>query len=279
MIDVLLDSCMDILKTVPILFVVYALLYYIETRMRSVPTLLYKAQQLGPFFGALVGSVPQCGFSAAAATLYTSGWLAPATLVAVFISTSDEAIPLLLAHPGSVKNITFLILCKIAIAVIGGYALRYTVFRKEQYQPSKIHFQLEDDCSCCGGSAFGSIVGRTIKTTVFLLVTMILIDLIVHFAGEEKLASLLLSGSLWQPALCALIGLVPGCATSVLLTELFLKGTISFGAVIAGLSTGAGFGYVLLFQKRDNRQNALRIIAATYCIAVIGGTLIQLIIR
>lgn len=275
MIDLIVESCVDILKTVPILLIVYALLYVIEMRMHSTPKLLEKAQQLGPFFGALAGAVPQCGFSAAAAALYNSGWLAPATLVAVFVSTSDEAIPLLLANPGAGKYIALLIGCKIALAVAGGYLLQWTLFRQEKNRREKIEIEL-DGCSCCGSSALGAIAGRTLKTTVFLLVTMCVINIAVYFIGEDALSSVLLTGSLWQPALCALIGLIPGCAVSVLLTELFLNGTISFGAVIAGLSTGAGFGFMLLFQKHGGRKNALRIVGATYLVAVAGGMLCTL---
>lgn len=275
MLDVLLESCLDILKTVPILLGVYALLYLIETRLRSTPRMLERAQQLGPFFGALAGSLPQCGFSAAAATLYNSGWLAPATLVAVFVSTSDEAIPLMLANPDAGRNIALLVVCKIVLAVAGGYILQWTLFRREAIRREAI--EIDMDCSCCGPSPLGAIVGRTLKTTLFLLITMFVINAAVYLVGEDTLSHILLSGSLLQPALCALIGLIPGCAISVLLTQLFLGGTISFGAVIAGLSTGAGFGYVLLFGEGRSRKDALRIVGATYLVAVVGGTLVQLL--
>ena len=274
LLDVLLESCLDILKTVPILLGVYALLYLIETRLRSTPRMLERAQQLGPFVGALAGSLPQCGFSAAAATLYNRGWLAPATLVAAFVSTSDEAIPLMLANPDAGRNVVLLVVCKIVLAVIGGYILQWTLFRRDAVRREAIEIDMEG-CSCCGPSPLGAIVGRTLKTTLFLLVTMFLINAAVYLVGEDALSHVLLSGSLLQPALCALIGLIPGCAISVLLTQLFLGGTISFGAVIAGLSTGAGFGYVLLFGEGSSRKDALRIVSATYLVAVVGGTLVQ----
>lgn len=273
----ILDSCLDILKAVPILLLVYTLLYFIEARLRSTPKLLERTQQLGPFFGGLAGAVPQCGFSAAAAMLYQSGWLAPATLVAVFISTSDEAIPVMLAHPGAAKNVVLLILCKLALAVVGGYVLQLTLFRRDKYNREEVEIDLEEGCGCCDGGVVGGILGRTVRTVLYLLITMLLINLAVFFIGPARLSSLLLSGSLLQPALCALIGLIPGCAISVLLTELFLGGTISFGAVIAGLSAGAGFGYTLLFQDRAGRKNAWRIIAATYLVATLGGTALQLL--
>lgn len=278
MLDVILDSCLDILKAVPILLLVYAILYALETRIRTAPLLLEKARRLGPFFGALAGAVPQCGFSAAAATLYNSGWLAPGTLVAVFVATSDEAIPLLLANPQAGRNVLLLIGCKVALAIIGGYVLQWTLLRGGTVRRGQAPVMPEEACGCCGTTALPAILGRTVKTTLFLLLTLLTINLAVYAVGEDTLQTLLLSGSILQPALCALIGLIPGCAISVLLTELFLNGTLSFGAVIAGLSTGAGFGYVLLLQKRGARRDALKIIGATYLVGVTGGTLLQLLL-
>lgn len=279
MFDVIVDSVKDILAALPILLVVYAFLYFVETRLQSVPRFLEKTQRIGPVFGALAGAVPQCGFSAAAATLYMGGWLAPATLVSVFISTSDEAIPVLLANPSAGKNILLLIFCKVVLAIVGGYVLHFTLFRHDSYRHEKTTVNVNVGCNCCTHGPIRSIATRTFKTTLYLLVTMLLINLAVYFVGTETLSQLLLSGSLLQPALCALIGLIPGCAISVLLTELFVSGTISVGAVIAGLSTGAGFGYTLLLSAKGSRKNAWRIIGATYLIAVIGGTALDVFLR
>ncbi|MGE4548813.1 MAG: putative manganese transporter [Intestinibacillus sp.] len=276
MFDVLTDSCLDILKTVPVLLAVYALTYFLETRMRTTPRLLEKTRRLGPCFGALAGSIPQCGFSSAAVTLYNSGYLTPATLVAVFVSTSDEAIPLLLANPGAGRYILLLLGCKIALAVAGGYLLDFTLFRGCKARRGHVSVVTGTHSGCCGASPVRAVLRRTARTTAFLLLTMLAINLAVCRIGGDALSSLLLSGSVLQPALCALIGLIPGCAVSVLLTGLFLSGTISFGAVIAGLSTGAGFGYVLLLQNRAGRRRAFRIIAATWLVAAVGGTLLQL---
>lgn len=274
MFDVLADSCLDILKTVPILLAAYALTHILETRMRAAPLLPEKMRRLGPCFGALAGLIPQCGLSAAAVTLYNSGYLTPQVLVAVFISTSDEAIPLLLASPEAGRNILLLISCKIALAVTGGYLLGCTLFRGCKVRRGRVSVATGTHSSC-SASPVRAVLRRTARTAVFLLVTMLAIHLAAYRAGEDALSSLLLSGSALQPALCALIGLIPGCAISVLLTGLFLRGTISFGSAIAGLSAGAGFGYVLLLQNRAGRHKALRVIAATYLVAAIGGTLLQ----
>lgn len=271
------EAFVDVLKTVPLLLVVYALLYYIENRLTNTPTLLSRAAQFGPVVGALAGTIPQCGFSAAASALFCAGYLAPATLVSVFLATSDEAVPVLLAGGASVGQVALLLAVKFAVAVIGGYLLKYTVFRRhrlESDEPVEVEMTA---CDCSAGSPVWSVVWHTLKTSFFLFAVMLALDIIVHLIGEDVLASLLLSDTLFQPVLCAILGLVPSCAMSVLLSELFAAGTISFGALIAGLSTGAGFGYIVLFQDREGRRRALPVIAATLAVAIAAGMLIQLL--
>ena len=271
------EAFVDVLKTVPLLLVVYALLYYIENRLTNTPTLLSRAAQFGPVVGALAGTIPQCGFSAAASALFCAGYLAPATLVSVFLATSDEAVPVLLAGGASVGQVALLLVVKFAVAVIGGYLLKYTVFRRhrlESDEPVEVEMTA---CDCSAGSPVWSVVWHTLKTSFFLFAVMLVLDIIVHLIGEDVLASLLWSDTLFQPVLCAILGLVPSCAMSVLLSELFAAGTISFGALIAGLSTGAGFGYIVLFQDREGRRRALPVIAATLAVAVAAGMLIQLL--
>ena len=271
------EAFVDVLKTVPLLLVVYALLYYIENRLTNTPTLLSRAAQFGPVVGALAGTIPQCGFSAAASALFCAGYLAPATLVSVFLATSDEAVPVLLAGGASVGQVALLLAVKFAVAVIGGYLLKYTVFRRhrlESDEPVEVEMTA---CDCSAGSPVWSVVWHTLKTSFFLFAVMLVLDIIVHLIGEDVLASLLLSDTLFQPVLCAILGLVPSCAMSVLLSELFAAGTISFGALIAGLSTGAGFGYIVLFQDREGRRRALPVIAATLAVAIAAGMLLQLL--
>ena len=274
---VLPEAFFDVLKTVPLLLVVYALLYYIENRLTNTPELLSRAAQFGPVVGALAGSIPQCGFSAAASALFSAGFLAPATLVAVFLATSDEAVPIMLAGGASVQQVVLLLVVKFAIAVIGGYVLRCTVFRKHKAGtdgPLEIEM---GDCGC-ETSPVANILSHTIKTTIFLFVVLFALNMVVHGIGEERVASLMLTNSIFQPLLCAVLGLIPSCAMSVLLSELFVGGTISFGALVAGLSTGAGFGYIVLLEEKEGRHRALPVIAATLVTAVIGGTLVQLLI-
>ena len=174
-------------------------------------------------------------------------------------------------------QVVLLLALKFAIAVIGGYILKYTVFRShrpESDEPVEVEMTA---CDCSAGSPVWSVVWHTLKTSFFLFAVMLVLDIVVHLIGEDVLASLLLSDTLFQPLLCAILGLIPSCAVSVLLSELFAGGTISFGALIAGLSTGAGFGYIVLFQEKEGRRRAFPVIAATFVVAVLGGMLVQAI--
>ena len=273
------DAFFDVLKTVPLLLLVYALLYYIENRLTDTPALLSRTAQFGPAVGALAGSIPQCGFSAAASALFSAGYLAPATLVAVFLATSDEAVPVMLAGGASAKSILALLVVKFVLAALGGYLLRCTVFRRREV---KLDEPLEIELNACGcGEPLPNILGHTLKTSLFLFAVLLALDLVLLAVGEDRLASVLLGGSIFQPLLCAVLGLVPSCAMSVLmsvlLSELYVSGTISFGALVAGLSTGAGFGYIVLLGEKQGRRRAAPVILATFVLAAVGGTVTQLL--
>lgn len=284
MLEVWIDCIVDMAKTIPILFLVYLAIGWMETRMDTVTRIVTSTEPAGPIIGALIGAIPQCGFSVGCSALYCRGFLAPATLIAVYLSTSDEAIPVLLAGGGNWKTVLILIAAKLVIAIVAGYLFYFTLFRRKWHPEELPDDEMDMDevnagCSCCNGQTLlGSAVSRTISTTVFLLVTMLILDTIIYFIGEDTVASLLLSGTIFQPVLCALIGLFPGCAVSVLLTELLMSGAITFGSAVAGLSAGAGFGFVLLVRESPYRRNAFKIIGCTYLAAVIAGILIDLIV-
>lgn len=280
--EVWTDCIADMIKTLPILFLVYLAIGWMETRMDTVTRIVTSTEPAGPVIGALVGAIPQCGFSVGCSALYCRGFLPPATLIAVYLSTSDEAIPVLLAGGGDWKTVLTLIGVKLIIAVAAGYLFYFTLFRK-QWNPDELpddEMDLDEvgaGCSCCSGQTlFSAALSRTASTTVFLLAAMLILNTLVFLIGEDTISALLLGGTIFQPVLCALIGLFPGCAVSVLLTELLISGSISFGSAVAGLSAGAGFGFVLLVRESPRRADAVKIIACTYAAAVAAGILIDL---
>lgn len=266
----------DVLRAAPILLAVYALLYWIENKLRSTPALLERAAEFGPVVGAVAGLVPQCGFSAAASALFLDGFLAPATLVAVFLATSDEAVPILLAD-GAVSETVLLLVSKFVLAVAGGYLLKLLMMRDKE---ANRNFEIEidmDGCGCGCGGPFEGIILRAVKILLFLLVFSMGTHLLVDLVGTDRLAFILLNGSILQPVICATVGLIPSCAISVLLSELYLSGAIGFGGLLAGLSTGAGYGYMILFSSEEGRKRALPFVGATWVFAAVGGIVCQLL--
>ncbi len=296
MVDTILDTLLDTLKMIPILFLVYVLIEVIQTRMSTDRLSELSSKGYGPAVGALAGSIPQCGFSAAASALYKNGMICSGTLVAVFVATSDEAIPVLLSHTDRLWDVVWLIAVKIAAAVAGGYAVYFisrTVRRKaqksfdensaEEYKHEHEHEHFHDchhPCHCGSGvkSVIKNSVMHTVKISVFVLITLLVINIIFYLAGEENVSAVLLSGNVFQPFLTALIGVIPGCATSVMLTELYIGGTLSFGSAVAGLCTGAGFGYIILFKDKNGLKNNFMILASVYIIGVISGVVINLFV-
>ena len=208
--DILLDSVLDVVKTLPILALVYALLYWIEARTHTAPALLEKAARFGPICGAIAGAVPQCGFSAAASALYLDGCLAPATLVAVFLATSDEAIPVLLGSGCGLSEVVRLIAVKTVLAIAGGYLLRLTVLRGRAEHSG--HTAQPDGCFCCEGNGPAAVLKRTAQTALLLFVVLLFFNSLMFFIGETRISALLLSGSVFQPLHCATVGLLPSSA-------------------------------------------------------------------
>lgn len=287
MLDLLIDTFLDTLYTLPLLLAVYLLLGFFEGRLAFAVHPASKGLA-GPIVGALAGSIPQCGFSSASAALYNNGMIGAGALIAVFLATSDEAIPILLANPGQMPIVMLLLVSKIAIAVIWGYIFYALLDRHRQTQPMiatssdgasshALSSRCGDErCSCQNFSLLGFALWHTMRIAVFLLVTLLIINTITYWIGYDVLSSLFLTNSLLQPLLAALIGLIPGCGTSVLLTTLYLKGTLSFGSAVAGLSAGAGFGYIILLQSQGRR--GLRLLLYTYCAAAISGLVLQILL-
>lgn len=279
MLDILMDAVIDSLKTLPFLFGAYLLIELLEHRASERMTrLLARLGPLGPLGGAALGCVPQCGFSVAAANFYAGRLITPGTLIAVFLATSDEALPILLSRPGAAGSLGPLLGVKLAAGAIVGIAADavYGRFLKNR-MPEPFH-ELCEDCGCEEKGVLRSALGHTVKIFLFLLAVNVVLNCAIELVGEENISRLLLAGSVWQPFLAALIGFIPNCAASVILTELYLGGSLSFGAAAAGLCTGAGLGLLVLFRvNRDWREN-LCIAGVLYVAAVLTGTLCQLLL-
>ena len=279
MIDILLDTVLDALKALPFLFGAYLVIEFIEHRAADkFAAWLTKFGKAGAAIGALLGVVPQCGFSVVAANLYSNRIITPGTLLAVFISTSDEAIPVLLANADSAGKIIPLVLSKVLLAVVAGLVIDFSgVLRTTPKEAEEVE---EMHCHCHTEGEHGIIkssILHTLETFGFLFIVMLALNLAIAFIGEEALGSFLMSGTVFQPILAGLVGLIPNCAASVVIAELFAEGAISFGSAVAGLSAGAGIGLLVLFRTDLDKSEVLRIAGMLYAISVLTGMVLQFI--
>ncbi len=275
-VDVLMDAAMDSVRMLPFLFAAFCLLEAMEKHAGNFSQrVLTGIRGAGPVLGAVLGCVPQCGFSVLAANLFSGGMISAGTLLAVFLSTSDEAILMILGQPESAGVVGRLLLTKVLIAVAAGYLVDLC-FPKLFAGKKEIHDLCEKD-SCGCGHSHGVLLpawNHTIRLFVYILAFSACLNLILEVAGIGKVESLFWSGSIFQPVLTALIGFIPNCAASVLLTELYMKGVISFAAAVAGLCTSAGVGLVVLWRvNRDQKEN-LKLMGVLYAVAVVSGIML-----
>lgn len=268
----------DCLRMLPFLFVAFLLIEALEHYSgRLITKVMQKIGRAGPIVGAAVGCVPQCGFSVMAANLYAGGVISVGTLLAVFLATSDEAVLIILGNPGRAGEVGMLLGAKVLIAVIGGYAA--DLFLKESLSSEKSCGNLCDHCGCHEAHA-GILMPawrHTFRLFAYLFIFTWILNLVIEVFGIEGLSRALLGDSVFQPVIAALIGLIPNCGASVILTQLYLSGAISFASVVAGLCTGAGAGLIVLFKVNRNRIENIKIMIVLYFMAVVAGLLLQFV--
>lgn len=296
MFDVFKEALIDTAKMIPLLLLIYIGIEFIEYKFGSkIREKVKDAGKAGPVLGAAFGSIPQCGFSVISTALYTQRLITMGTLLAVYISTSDEAIPIILSQPQKTGVIIPLITVKVILALLTGYTIDY-IFHRTGSSVTESEIAATDGTSgeerpvqikgegCCGHDLaiekpdyrvmIIHPVIHTFKVAVFIFATSVIISLVFK-TGGEALGSLFGRHSAIQPIVTALVGLIPNCAASVAITQVFLKGGISFGSAVAGLSASAGLGMLVLFKENRNLKDTLRIIGILYGISVTAGLAIQ----
>ncbi|MBQ0042868.1 MAG: arsenic efflux protein [Lachnospiraceae bacterium] len=275
----LLDSLIDGAKLLPFLFLTYLLMEFIEEKAEEkTEHIMKKSGRFGPALGGLLGIVPQCGFSAAAASLYAGRIITLGTLIAVFLSTSDEMIPILLSEAvnGSSWDIIWrAVLIKVVVGIVFGFVIDFVMnLRKKGDGHLHIHELCEaEDCHCEKGILHSTIV-HTLKVWIFIFLITLMLNLVVAFIGEEQIKNLFISIPIVGELVAGLIGLIPNCASSVLLTELYLEGTITSGCMMSGLLVAAGVGILTLCRTNHHAKENLGIIVLLYISGVVGGILV-----
>ena len=287
MLDSLLDAVFDSLKILPFLFVTYLIMEYLESHTEDrVRDLVKRAGWMGPFWGGLLGAVPQCGFSAAASNLYAGRAISLGTLIAIFLSTSDEMIPIMISEAVPASKMLKLLLVKLIIGILCGFVIDGFC----HIRSSRITGQPEDGedflidrlcekehCHCENGSIVGSALKHTLHIILFVFVITVILNLCFLFLGEERLTAVISSRPVSGMFLSGLIGLIPNCGASVLLTQMYLHGVLPASHLITGLLDGAGVGLLILFRVNPDQKENLRITLLLYLLAVAFGMLIHLL--
>ncbi len=285
-----LDALSDSAAMIPFLLFIYFLVELFERRLGGKITYaLEKTAKAGPALGAAFGCIPQCGFSVVASALYARRVITKGTLLAVFLGTSDEAIPVILAQPGKGRFVVAVLVTKLIIGVVAGYAIDLFLGSLSRGKLDHGHQNLVEaphDAGCCNHDLSGTIgkwqwlthpLIHTAKIFLFIMAVTFAINVLIAFVGEENLGHVLLKQHLLQPFLAALIGLIPNCAASVAIAELFLKGGLSYGSAIAGLCSSAGLGLLVLFKENHNSRDTIQILLLLVAISTIVGIAIQLL--
>ena len=278
LLEAFLDAALDSLKMLPFLLAAFLMIEILEHYSGNyLNRILSRVGRGGPIVGALLGCIPQCGFSVVAANLYAGGIITPGTLLAVFLSTSDEAILIFLENPGNGKEILWLLAIKIVIGAAAGYLIDLLIKKSDGKEPG----EMCNDCGCHHGGHMGiakAVLHHTLKMFLYVLVFTAVLNVIIELLGMERLSALLLGDSVFQPLMAGVIGMIPNCAASVMLAELFLNGAISFASVVAGLCAGAGIGLAVLFKVNKDQKENFKIAGLLYGIAAASGILLEVFI-
>ena len=277
----LLHTLIDTAKVVPFLFLTYLLMEFLEHKAGGAPERWLRGSgKIGPLVGGALGVLPQCGFSAAATSFYTGRMITTGTLIAVYLSTSDEMLPILISSGAPIPTILKLVGTKLAVGIGAGFAIdgitRLVWHGKKVEQEPGIEELCERENCDCGDCFVLSALKHTAYITIFLLLFTFALNIGIELVGEENIKTVVLNRPVLGSILSAIVGLIPNCASSVVLTSLFVDGVLSSGALLSGLMVNAGVGLAILFRNNRPVKDSLRVVAILFGISVVCGILIDL---
>ncbi|MDE5933015.1 MAG: arsenic efflux protein [Lachnospiraceae bacterium] len=280
MLDIILDTLSDSIKLLPFLFLTYLVMEYLEHKTgRKMQNTIRKSGKWGPVIGGILGAFPQCGFSAAASNLYAGRIITLGTLLSIYLSTSDEMLPVLISENAGIDLIVKILGVKILIGMAAGLIIDFVVRHLSQNREEELqieHLCEQHHCHCENG-ILKSALHHTIEIFLYLLLISFALNILIDVIGEDFLAGLLLNRPVIGELAAGLIGMIPNCAASVVITQLYLKGILSAGAMMSGLLSGAGVGILVLLRVNDKRKENARIIGLLYAIGVLAGLFVELL--
>lgn len=275
MIDIILDTLIDTLKLIPFLFITFLIIEVIEHKLNN-KNIISKSKKYGPLIGSLLGAIPQCGFSVMATNLYITRIITLGTLISIYLSTSDEMLPILISENINITTIIVIILIKVIFAIIYGIIIDLILSKKQRKQ-EKENYSICDEEHChCEKGIFIPALKHTLNITIFIMIITFIINIIFSFVGEDILSKILLKNSIFSPFITSLIGLIPNCASSVMLTELYINNAINVSSLISGLLTGSGAALLILFKSNKNIKENIKILFILYILGVLSGIILEI---
>lgn len=275
--EIILDSIIDSLKLIPFLLVAFLIIELLEHKLNNkTKNIITKSKKVGPIIGSLLGVIPQCGFSVMATNLYITRIITLGTLISIYLSTSDEMLIIMISEKVEISLILKILLIKIFFGIVYGLIIDKIINKKKKDKETNYELCDEEHCDC-NHSILLSAIKHTLHITLFIFIITLIINTIFTLLGDNYLSKILLNNSILSPFITSLIGLIPNCAASVILTELYLNSTISLGALIGGLLTSSGSSLLVLIKNNKNKKENLSIILLLYALGVLSGIIIELI--
>ena len=275
---ILKHTLLDTINLLPFLLIAFFIIELIEHKFsKKTQKLISKSGNFGPIIGSLLGLFPQCGFSVIATNLYITRIISLGTLISIYLSTSDEMLPILLSEKAPLNIIISILIIKFVVGFTAGCIIDLLISKKKNIKEEVSKICESEHCDCEHGIIKSTII-HTLKTIIFIYIATFIVNVLFHYVGEQYISKLFMKNSLIAPFITSLIGLIPNCAASITLTELFLKGAISFGAMISGLLTGSGVSILVLFKSNKNLKENLKILLTIYLIGVAIGIITEIVL-
>lgn len=280
MLDIITDTLSDSIKLLPFLFLTYLAMEYLEHRAGSrMQHTIQRSGKWGPVIGSVLGAFPQCGFSAAASNLYAGRIITRGTLLSIYLSTSDEMLPVLVSENAGIDLILKILGVKIVIGMTAGLLIDYVIARSRRGDGEELqieHMCEQHHCHCENGIV-KSALHHTAEIFLYLLLISFILNIVIAVIGEDFLADLVLNRPVIGELVAGAVGMIPNCAASVVITQLYLKGILRAGAMMSGLLSGAGVGILVLLRVNDRRKENAVIIGLLYASGVLAGLLVELL--
>ena len=280
MLEIIEHTLLDSIKLIPFLFITYLLMEFLEHKTSSkINKTIKKSGKYGPLVGGILGLLPQCGFSVMATNLYMGRIITIGTLITIYLTTSDEMLPILISENVAIGVIIKILAIKLLIGVISGIIIDIIFNLKnkgKEIEEEHVDFCEHEHCHCEEG-ILKSAIRHTISISAFILLITFILNLVIHNIGEEKLSSMIMNNKIVGPMIAGVVGLIPNCASSVIISQLYIEKVISSAIMISGLLVNAGVGLLVLFRVNRNLKENIKITAILYGIGVISGILLELI--